>query len=86
MEYVIVLEMYATAVGSIFIFCGRAARRVMLLACGFIGVPLGLTMHLNEYAAGPLLWLLSGTLTAVCAALDDNFHLLTDHSGSETHQ
>jgi hypothetical protein len=79
-ESVAVLISLLTVAGGVVVTCGCAARRIVFLLCGFVGVPLGLTLDLNGIA-GPLLWFLSGTVAAACTACDDEFQLRSSAAG-----
>jgi hypothetical protein len=69
------LTMFALVAAGVVMTCGLAARRVLLLLSAFIGIPLGLTLDWNDPGTGPMLWILSGTVTAVCMALTDTLDL-----------
>lgn len=66
------------AAAGIVVTCGRAARRLLVLLFGFVGVPIGFTLHLHDLGPGAAFWLAAGTAAVLCASLDDGFTIHRD--------
>jgi hypothetical protein len=75
MHATLTLMVFALVAAGVVATCGLAARRVLVLLSAYVGIPLGLTLDWNDLGTGPVLWLLSGTATAVCMALTDTLQL-----------